>query len=212
MNVTQHTSLFRARSLTGAVAGAAMLLVSANGLAESQYSYNSAGTGPVTAQAKVQVTVTVPLLVLLRVGTAGATVDNLLITATPSIPSVPTVPANGSNTVVDWNGAAPAFTAGAAQTLTAYGWTNAPAGASLACAVTTPFLPASGMTPAMVLVSSVGTLAHPGASTACAGPNPTIAPNTVLSSTWSYSLNAAALATATAGSHTQTVTYTATTL
>ena len=93
----------------------------------------------------MNVKVTVPLLVLLRVGAAGATVDELLITATPSIPAVPTTPTNGNNTVVDWNGAAPTFTAGAAQNLTAYGWTNAVGGASVACAVTSAFPAASGL-------------------------------------------------------------------
>lgn len=68
MNTTHFFSSAPTRRLAGALAGAAMLLVSANGLAESQYGYNSAGTGPVTAQAKVNVKVTVPLLVLLRRG------------------------------------------------------------------------------------------------------------------------------------------------
>lgn len=192
-----------------------LLLAGGNVLAESTFGYNSAGTGTVSASAKAKVTVNVPKLILLRVGTAGATVDELTFNAAPTINSAPgsTLGTDGNDKASIWDGAIPLFSDTAGQDLNAFIWTNALAGASLTCSTTadTMFTAGQGLTSTDVKVSSAGTLAHPGASTAC-GSTVSVAKNTLLTSTWTYSILGSALANAAAGTHTQTTTYTATTL
>ena len=97
--------------------GLGLALTALPAMAESQY---GSGTGTITAQAKVNLSVTVPKLILLRVGSTNTTVDTVTWTSTLSIPGVPTTPlASVNNTNVDWNGAAPTVaTASAAATLT----------------------------------------------------------------------------------------------
>lgn len=206
------------KSLFAATLGALLLAGTAPSMAESTYGYNAAGTGPVTATARVQINVNVPLLILLRVGAAGAGPEVVNITGTLAggIPGGPATVANGSNLPSTWDGTAPIFGAGTATTVTAYAWTNAPANGALTCAVTTPFAATSGLTGTSVAVTSTtvsGTgLPHPGATTACTGASTPIARNTLLSSTWAYSVTAAILAAAAGGANTETITYTATTL
>ncbi len=130
--------------------GAALTLVSGVSMAESQYGYNSAGMGTVTAQATVKLSVTVPKLILLKVGSsdtgsgpAVAVQDTLAWTATISIPGVPTTPATGNNTGVNWSGAAPTVTAGTNPgAISVSAWTNG-TGATINCAAPT-WTPASG--------------------------------------------------------------------
>lgn len=189
--------------------GAAFALHVGIASAESTYGYDSTGTGPVEATAKAKVTVKVPLLILLRVGTAGSTVDELTFTAAPT-----GMTTDGNSNAISWDGTAPAFSATAApsDTLAAYGWTNSPGGGSLTCAAAdAKFTAADGLTPADITVTNAGTLAHPGATTAC-GSTTAMAKNTLLSSSWTYAVKPAALQTAAAGTHTETITYTAVTL
>jgi hypothetical protein len=199
------------------IVATAVMLSIGSATAESTFGYNAAGTGTVTATAKAQVTVNVPKLILLRVGAAGTTVDNLIFNAAPNISSAPgsTMGADGNSKEATWDGAAPTFADPTSQTLLASGWTNALGGANLTCATVanTMFTAAEGLTSANVTVASSagGTLAHPGGTTGCGGT--TVMPkNTLLSSTWTYSVLGTALASAAAGKHVQTTTYTATTL
>ena len=160
---------------------------------------------------------TVPTLILLRVGSNADTVDTvtLAVQPTPGIPGGVASPLTAGNSQASgWDGTAPIMAATATPaTLTAFAWTNSAGGGNVTGAVTTAFPAASGLTAADILVTNggTGTLAHPGANTGTFTPT-TFARNTVVSSTWAYSLSAAGLANAAAGSHTQLVTYTATAL
>ncbi len=203
--------------LLATAAGAAMLLVSPTLQAESTYGYNAAGAAGATATARVNINVTVPTLILLRVGSNAGTVDTvtLAVQPTPGIPGGVASPlAAGNSQASGWDGTAPIMAATATPaTLTAFAWTNSAGGGNVTGAVTTAFPAASGLTAADILVTNggTGTLAHPGANTGTFTPT-TFARNTVVSSTWAYSLSAAGLANAAAGAHTQVVTYTATAL
>lgn len=194
-------------SLISAVVGSTLMFASVGSHADSTYGYNAAGTGPVSATAHVDIVVNIPLLVLLRVGSAGAAIDELTFTAAPTGITV-----DGNSNAYSWDGTAPVFvaTAPANAALTSYGWTNATGGASLACTQTNNF--PTGFTASDITVASAGSLVHPGANAACAGPASTFPRNAVATSTWTYGVNAAALATAAAGSYSQNITYTATTL
>ena len=188
------------------IAGACLSLVGTNALAESTYGYNAAGTGNVTATAQVKLSVTVPKLILLRVGSANTTVDTLAWTAVPSIPATPTAPSNGNNVGVDWDGAAPTITAGTQPAaLNVYAWTNATA-ATINCAVGT-WVGTNSPANADFAVTVTGTLPHPGANLgACA--STTFPSRTLASGTWTYVLSGTP-ASWDAGVHTNTVTYTA---
>jgi hypothetical protein len=184
--------------------------------AESTYGYNAAGTGTVSATAKAKVTVNIPKMLLLRVGTASSTVDELTFNGTPSIVTMPTGGlADGNSQAASWDGNAPTFADVTGQTLSAFSWTNNVGGATLTCTTVADqmFVTANGLTSADVDVLNGGanTLAHPGNTTACSSPTP-IPKNTLVSSTWTYSIKGTALAKAAAGTHKQTTTYTATTL
>lgn len=197
-----------------------VLFAGACAQAESSYGYAAAGSGPVTASARVQINVNVPLLILLRVGSASGTGDTVAFSSSLSggVPGGPSVVADGSNTAATWNGTAPVFAASSTTaTVAAYGWTNSSGGGRVSCAVTTAFPVASGLTGASVLVTSAATagggLAHPGTDTSCGGASTTsFSSNTLVSSTWTYSLSSALLSAATPGTSTELVTYTATTL
>lgn len=195
--------------LLTAVAAAAAALFSTQALhAESTYGYSDTGTGAVSATARVNVNVTIPKLIMLRVGSEGATVDNVNIALAPTSGSF----ANGDNQTFNWDGTAPVFAASTAAGLNAFAWTNA-AGATLTGAVSTPDAGTTGLSAAAILVSAgaTDTLQHPGANTGTFTTLP-IAANTLLTGTWTYSVDAAAAAAATAGAFSQTVTYTASAL
>jgi hypothetical protein len=203
--------------LLASASAAAMLLASPTLQAESTYGYNTAGAAGATATARVNINVTVPTLILLRVGSDAGTVDDVTLAVQPS-PGIPGGAASplsaGNNLATGWDGTAPIMAATATPaTLTAFAWTNSAGGGNVTGAVTTAFPAASGLTAADIVVTSAGagTLAHPGANTGTFTPT-AFARNTVVSSTWAYSLSAAGLANAAAGSHTQLVTYTATAL
>lgn len=175
--------------------------------AESTYGYAAAGAGTVTATARVNLSVTVPKLILLRIGSANAVVDTAAWTVGASIPGVPTVPVNGNNTAVNWNGVAPTLTASASPAaLNVFAWTNATTG-TINCALGA-WSQAGGPTNANFTVTVTGTLAHPGANLgACASTGFTS--NTLLSGTWQYVLGGTPGSWA-AGVYTNVVTYTAT--
>ncbi len=194
-----------ALALTGAA------LIPAVSRAESTYGYNTAGTGTVTATARLNLSVTVAKLILLRVGTAGGTVDTAAWTVGASIPATPTVPVNGNNTAVNWNGAVPTFAVSGNQTFTVYAWTNSTTG-TINCAVGTWTVPAGAgvnvPTNANFAVTATGTLPHPGANLgACA--STAFPSNTVATGTWQYALGGTPASWA-AGVYSNTVTYTAT--
>lgn len=197
------------RPALAAACGLLLAIASAPAGADASYGYASAGTGTVTATAHVNLSVQVPKLILLRVGSTNTTIDTLSWTATASIPAVPTTPTNGDNAAVDWSGAAPTFAFGTQPgALTVSAWTNAGTG-TLNCAVSA-WLPGTGTGPANAdfAVTVTGTLPHPGANLgACSSTSfPT---NAVATGTWAYTLGGTPTGWA-AGSHTATVTYTAT--
>lgn len=187
------------------IAGACLSLVGTNALAESTYGYNAAGTD-VTATAQVKLSVTVPKLILLRVGSANTTVDTLAWTAVPSIPATPTAPSNGNNVGVDWDGAAPTITAGTQPAaLNVYAWTNATT-ATINCSVGA-WVGTNSPVNSDFEVTVIGTLPHPGNNLgACA--STTIPSRTLASGTWAYVLSGTPASWG-AGVHTNTVTYTA---
>ncbi|WP_295371344.1 hypothetical protein [uncultured Pseudacidovorax sp.] len=192
--------------LVGVLAG--LTLVSGTALAESTYGYNAAGSGTVTATARVNLSVTVPKLILLRIGSANTTVDTLSWTSTYSIPATPTVPVAGNNTAVAWDANAPTVTAGTNPgALTVSAWTNAGAG-TINCSVAAWSPATGGPANANFAVTATGTLPHPGATLgACASTSFTS--NTLATGTWAYALGGTA-SSWTAGAYTTTVTYTAT--
>ena len=193
---------------------AALAMLSPGAQAESTYGYRANGTPNASARARVDLQINVPTLILLRVGTAGAVRDRITITATPSGAGLPGGLSNGNNQAITWTGDAPTITGVAAPaSVTAYAWTNSAGGGSVNGALAG--LNTGGLTGASVTVTPTaltnGGLAHPGATLAAFAPVG-FAANTLVSSTWAYSVTPAALETVTAGQHTGTVTYTATAL
>lgn len=192
----------------GAALAAAFALGGAH--AESTYGYQSSGAGTVTATARINLSVAVPKMILLRVGSANTTVDTLNWSVTQTIPAGAVTPVTGNNTAVNWDGSAPAASiATPGQTTTATAWTNS-TGGSLNCAATA-VSPAGGPTLADFTVAASATgspLSHPGASlSACT--STAFTSNQVRSSTWTYTLGGTP-ASWPAGTYTSTVTYTAT--
>ncbi|SEM30776.1 hypothetical protein SAMN05518845_12036 [Variovorax sp. YR750] len=183
---------------------AGLALAGGQALAESQY---GSGTGTIIAQAKVNLSVTVPKLILLRVGSTNTTVDTVTWTSALSIPGVPTTPITGNNTNVDWSGAAPTVTTStAANTLTVYAWTNAGAG-TINCAMGAWAPLTGGPANADFTVTTTGTLPHPGANLgACASTS--FPSNAVATGTWAYTLGGTPAGWV-ANTYTNTITYTA---
>lgn len=195
------------------IAGAIAALASGAAMAESTYGYdNTATPGVVSATANLKITVLIPKLILLRVGSAGPATDEITFTATPNVQTAPgPITVAGDSQAATWDGAAPTFAlvATPSAAVTAYLWHNNSALAQLTCSATTAF---TGLAATDVTVTSVGTLAHPGADTACGSTVTALARNTVLTSTWTYAVTAGTLAAAPAGADSEIVTYTATTL
>jgi hypothetical protein len=191
--------------------GTALALASTgHALAESQYGYSSTGTGSVTATAKVNLSVVIPKLILLKVGSSNGTQDTVAWAASLSIPATPTTPTTtANNTVVPWDGTAPTVTTTATgNVLNVAAWTNA-GSASINCSMGT-WNATGGPANASFTVTSGGTtpLPHPGANLgSCA--STTISTNTLMSGTWTYALTGTA-SSWTAGTYTNAVTYTAT--
>ncbi|WP_298608963.1 hypothetical protein [uncultured Thiothrix sp.] len=200
--------------ILAALIASGLLGVAGNTIADSSYGYSSSGVAAssISAKASVKVNVTVPELILLRVGT-GNVVDNVNITATPTVGGITGTLTNGNDVGVggttNWDGTAPNFGTSATSTaVNVYTWTNAD-NAKLTCAVSADTLNTINLTKAKIKVAST-TLAHPGTSTACGASDSTnITRNTLMTGTWTYSIDAADVLAAYAGTASETVTYTA---
>lgn len=195
-----------------ALGTALALACSGHALAESQYGYSSTGTGSVTATAKVNLSVVIPKLILLKVGSSAGTQDTVSWAASLSIPATPTIPiptTTANNTVVPWDGTAPTVTTTpTGNVLNVAAWTNA-GSATINCSMGT-WSATGGPANTSFTVTSGGTtpLPHPGANLgSCA--STTISTNTLMSGTWTYALTGTA-SSWTAGTYTNAVTYTAT--
>lgn len=193
-----------------ALGTALALACSGHALAESQYGYSSTGTGSVTATAKVNLSVVIPKLILLKVGSSAGTQDTVSWAASLSIPATPTIPTTtANNTVVPWGGTAPTVTTTpTGNVLNVAAWTNA-GSATINCSMGT-WSATGGPANTSFTVTSGGTtpLPHPGANLgSCA--STTISTNTLMSGTWTYALTGTA-SSWTAGTYTNAVTYTAT--
>jgi hypothetical protein len=193
-----------------ALGTALALACSGHALAESQYGYSSTGTGSVTATAKVNLSVVIPKLILLKVGSSAGTQDTVSWAASLSIPATPTIPTTtANNTVVPWDGTAPTVTTTpTGNVLNVAAWTNA-GSATINCSMGT-WSATGGPANTSFTVTSGGTtpLPHPGANLgSCA--STTISTNTLMSGTWTYALTGTASSWS-AGTYTNAVTYTAT--
>lgn len=181
------------------------MVVAGSSMADSQYGYNSAAKG-VSAQAHVDIKVTVPELVVLRVGDTKA-IDVVELSAKATVKSDPgLISADANNVAAAWDGAVPGFEA-ASQKLAAYVWTNGK-GVILKCE-SDDKLSAINLDSGKVNVEvAEGDLKHPGATTAC-GDKIDIPQNKLQTATWVYSIKPEDLASAYAGTATQRTTYTA---
>ena len=194
------------------LAGACLSLLGTNALAESTYGYNAAGTGVVTANARLNLVINVPKLILLRVGSSGATVDTLTWNSGLTWATAPGTLTNGNNQPTDWDGAAPTAATNPAA-VSAFAWTNSSGGGSLAYAATA--FGAGGPALGDITVTSATGLglAHPAPAelaTSSAGAT-AFARNTLATGSWSFALGGTPAAW-TAGQYTSTVTYIATSL
>jgi hypothetical protein len=212
------------------IATSALALIGSSALAEQTIGVQAGATAAI-ATARVNVRVTVPKVVILRVGDANATVSDVNFTVGVGT-GVPVAvgnsqaytgaiaPAGGATTVATTN---PTTTAGA---LTVAAWTNATAGANLSCAlsalagVTAAF--ATGATAAGVpgttditvaSVAGAGNLQHPTANlTGCTTAATTSIPTrTTMGGTFTYG-TAFTAAGVVSGIYGNVVTYSATTL
>ncbi|MGE8493105.1 hypothetical protein [Comamonas sp.] len=194
-----------------ALGTALALACTGHALAESQYGFAATGSGTVTATAKVNLSVVIPKLILLKVGTTNATQDTVSWAASLTIPGTPatTPTATANNVQVPWDGTAPTVTTTASgNVLNVAAWTNA-GSATINCAMGT-WSATGGPANTSFTVTSGGTtpLPHPGANLgSCA--STTISTNTLMSGTWTYALTGSA-SSWTAGTYTNAVTYTAT--
>ena len=193
------------------LAGACLSLLGTNALAESTYGYNAAGTGVVTANARLNLVINVPKLILLRVGSSGATVDTLTWNSGLTWATAPGTLTDGDNQATNWDGAAPTVTITNPADVSAFAWTNSSGGGSLAYAAT-PFT-AGGPTLGDITVASAPGLAHPAPSPlAATSTGATVfARNALATGTWSFALGGTPTAW-TAGQYTSQITYTATSL
>ena len=192
------------------LAGACLSLLGTNALADSTYGYNAAGTG-VAANARLNLVINVPKLILLRVGSSGATVDTLTWNSGLTWVTAPATLTDGDNQATNWDGAAPTVTITNPADVSAFAWTNSSGGGSLAYAAT-PFA-AGGPTLGDITVASAPGLAHPAPSPLAATSTgaTAFARNTLATGIWSFALGGTPAAW-TAGQYTSTVTYTATSL
>jgi hypothetical protein len=212
------------------VATSALALFGSSAMAEQTIGVQAGATVAI-ATARVNVRVTVPKVVILRVGDASATVNNVdfLVGVGTGVPTAignsqaytgAIAPAGGATTVaVDTT---PSNTTGA---VTVAAWTNAAAGANLSCALSalggaTAF--ATGATAAGVpgttditVASTAGAtnLQHPTANlTGCTSAATTSIPTrTTMGGTFTYGTGFTA-ATVASGIYGNVVTYSATTL
>ena len=194
------------------LAGACLSLLGTNALAESTYGYNAAGTGVVTANARLNLVINVPKLILLRVGSSGATVDTLTWNSGLTWATAPATLTDGDNQATNWDGTAPGTgTTANPAAISAFAWTNNSGGGSLAYAATA--FGAGGPALGDITVTSAAGLAHPAPAvlaTASTGAT-AFARNTLATGSWSFALGGSPV-TWTAGQYTSQITYTATSL
>ena len=193
------------------LAGACLSLLGTNALAESTYGYNATGTGVVTANARLNLVINVPKLILLRVGGDGTAITDLIWNAGPTWSGAPATLTDGDKQATNWDGVAPAVTITNPADVTASAWTNSSGGGSLVYAAT-PFA-GGGPTLGDITVTSATGLAHPAPAvlaTASAGAT-AFATNTLATGSWSFALGGTPAAW-TAGQYTSQITYTATSL
>ena len=193
------------------LAGACLSLLGTNALAESTYGYNAAGTG-VAANARLNLVINVPKLILLRVGSSGATVDTLTWNSGITWVTAPGTLTDGDNQATNWDGTAPGTgTTANPAAISAFAWTNNSGGGELAYAATS--FTAGGPTLSDITVASAPGLAHPAPSPLAATSTgaTAFARNTLATGSWSFALGGTPAAW-TAGQYTSTVTYTASSL
>ena len=201
--------------IIGALLGAALAAASGVAVAESSYGYQSSGTGAVRATARVNLAVTVPKLILLRVGSQTA-VDEITWTNTPSWSTSPTTLVDGNNQAANWDGVAPSLSiTSTTNALAVYAWHNGGAAGATLTFTGIDFTPAGGPTLTNITVAdtALGTgtaIAHPGANLGTATAQ-NLTTNTLYSRTWTYTLGGTPASWA-AGTYSGSVTYTATTL
>jgi hypothetical protein len=204
---------------------ATSLVFAGAAMAEQTIGVQPVGT-VATARARVEVSVVVPKIVILRVGAADATISAVTFTvgASPAVAGAP-----GNNLAYTGGAIPPVFATTVATTnptsaagvLAVGAWTNRVGGATLSCTLgalagATAFATGAtaGGVPGTTDITVVGTTpAHPGANlTACDGATTTpIAALTTLTGTFTYATAFTASAIA-AGTYGNTVTYTATAL
>ena len=200
--------------IIGALLGAALATASGVAVAESTYGYSPGANATVTASARINLSIAVPRLVLLRIGSAGAGIDTLSWSTTPSwnlggqTPSVTT----GASSPTNWDGGAPAFNYTVSPAaVNVFAWAN---GSSTTIACTATGLGSAPSAPSLADVSvTPGTvtnqLPHPATANlgACGSSTP-IASNVLHDGTWTYVLGGTPTGW-TAGTYTGQVTYTA---
>lgn len=197
------------RFSTALIAGTVLALTGSVALAESQYGFATDAGANISAQANVDLEVTVPKLILLRVGSAGNTIDKLTWAAGFSIPSVPTTPVAGNNQDVNWDGTAPTVTTSTDPTaLNVYAWTNAN-GATLTYSATD--FASGGPALGNISVTATGGLAHPAPTVLQAASTTAVnlTRGTLYTGSWAYALDSAGATGWSAGTYTARVTYTA---
>lgn len=206
------------------IAGAALALLATVAQAEQTIGIQNPGATQAIATAHVNVRVTVPKIVILRVGNADATTSdvNFTVGVTPAVTGAPgnSLPYSGSiapglNTTVATTNPVTAL-----GDVTTGAWTNVVGGAKLTCTLgalsgATAFAsgPTSGGVPGTDDITVVGTTpAHPGATlTQCNNTaNSTIAALSPLTGKFTYA-TAFAATNINAGIYGNTVTYIATT-
>lgn len=183
--------------------------------AESTYGYNTTGGGNVAAIARINISITIPKVVVLRVGTAGATQDTISYAARVSIPATPTdvdgaPPAVGlNNQALTWDGTAPTVSIpGFSPTAAAFAWTN---GAAVAVSCSAPAFAAGGPTLADIAVTKLpaNNFDHPTGTLTCGAAPGNLTAGTLYTATWTYSLDTTNAATWVPGTYSTVVTYTA---
>ncbi|MEG0919827.1 MAG: hypothetical protein RSD57_05345 [Comamonas sp.] len=92
----------------------ALMACCANSTAGTGSSGPSSSPSRTTPAVALNFTIQIDKFIFFRIGdgvwpTPGGTVSQVAFALTPSIPGIPTAPAVGSNTLVNWSGAAPNF-------------------------------------------------------------------------------------------------------
>ena len=195
--------------LISAAVGA--MVASSPARAESRITTVTAGTTALSTTAKLNFAVSVPRILYLRVGDAGATINTVTFTAGLTGVTLPTAdsvyagaPPLGVGTIAATDNNGTSDGAVAVQLWTNNGSANLNcAGAALTSGANT--IPLSAIT--VTSLATGGSLAHPGSSLACTSAARGSAGTNNLSDTWTFAYAPATLPPA--GSYTTVVTYTA---